>query len=140
MPGTAAQKRLLAGEFYAHRPARAPGEQRAEEFMLENVLLGSEAAAHVIDEHANLVERQAEHFGESSAHHEGRLRRSPDRQLAISVPLAGADIGLHIGRRRSPESVLALEDEIGLAKALFDVAPLDDNRRQDVVPRKTVSS
>src|SRR4051812_40936545 len=73
MPRAAAEEGLLAGEFHAHRTPGLLREQRAQELGLEEILLCAEPAAHVIDEHAHLGERESEHLGKTAAHHEGRL-------------------------------------------------------------------
>jgi hypothetical protein len=56
----AAQEGFLARVFHAHRAMRFACQQRAQEFALEQVLLGAEAAAHVVHQHAHLVQRQAQ--------------------------------------------------------------------------------
>ncbi|MNK95796.1 hypothetical protein D3C87_1160520 [compost metagenome] len=126
----ATEEGLFARVFHAHRAARLAGQQRAQELALEQVLLGAEAAAHVVHQHAHLVQRQAQHLGHDPAHHEGGLGGDPYGQVAVAVPLAGQHVRFHVGRRGAPALVDAFEDEVGLGEAALHIAPLDPHRRQ----------
>ncbi len=130
-----AEKRLLAAQFQPHRPARLLGEERAQKLVLKQILLGTEAAAHVIDQHPDMMQRQPEDLGKDSAHHECGLGRNPHRELAGPIPLANADIGFHVGRRRTAHLVLAFDDEVGVGETAADVTARDDERVDDKVAR-----
>ena len=137
MARPAAQEGLFPRVFQPHRAARLPGQQRAQELALEEILLGPEAAAHMVHQHPHLVQWQPQHLGHDAAHHEGRLGGQLHGQAAVAIPLADADIGLHVGRRRAAAFVLAFDDQVGLAKATFDIATCDTERRDDQVAAGT---
>lgn len=134
----AAQECFLPAELHLDGAPGPACKQRAEEFVLKQILLCAEASAHVVDDHAYLVQRHAEHFGEGAADHEGTLRRGPHGQLAVAVPLADTDVRLHIGRSRAAEIIFALDNQIRFFKALVDVAPRDEDRRQHVILTEAV--
>ena len=89
-----------------------------QELGLEQVLLGAEAAAHVVDQHAHLVQRQAQHLGHDAAHHEGSLgarsRRSGCRCRPIGTCRRWAPCRRASGR---PTFVFAFDDQVGLRRS-----------------------
>ena len=133
MPCATGEKGLLARVFEHHRPARLAREQGAQELGLKQVLLGAEPAAHVVYQHAHLIERQAQHFSHDAAHHEGGLGRNVHGELARVIPVADTHVGLHVGWCRAPSLELPFDDQVSFGESTRDVAARHPDRRRHQV-------
>jgi hypothetical protein len=63
----------------------------------------------------------------------GRLRRDPDAQLFVVIPVADADVGLHISRRRASQFERAFDHHVRFGEAADDVTALHRYRIDDQV-------
>ena len=103
---------LVTRQREPHRPARRPGELGGEERLDARSLLGAEAAADELRDHAHVLRREPEAGRELPARVEHALGRHPGRQ-----PVAGParDGGVRLERRLDVGGRLAgqLDEHLG---------------------------
>ncbi len=130
---------LAPGQRTADGPAGPPRELGGDERVVAGAVLRSEAAAHELADHTNLVGRQAQLLGDLVAHAPDELGRDVDVET-VALPLADRLVGLHrvVEDGLGPE--LGLDDGIGFGEAALYVAALVPARRdqQLLAPNRLV--
>jgi hypothetical protein len=104
-----------------HRTAGALRELRGDERVLARLVLRSEAAAHVLADHADLVARHAQRLRHAVAHAPDVLRRDVDVER-VANPVAHGLVRLHRVVYDHRGAVRALDHDIGLRERLLVVA------------------
>src|SRR4029079_19596461 len=74
---------LTARQRAAHRPARLLGERYRDVRVVAGPVLGAEAAAHVVADHAHAVGREAELLADRVADPPDEMRRDAHLQRAL---------------------------------------------------------
>ena len=121
---------LAAREHEAHR-ARGLAREHGDVRLVVEAALAAEAAAQDRHDDAHLAGGQLERVHDAAARRERHLRRGPDRDV-VARPLRHDGARLDRDGVRAVGHEAALDDEVGIAHALLDVA-LDDRRVRGVV-------
>ena len=90
-----ADELLLAGEFELDRLAGLEHGER-DDVLDQHLLLGAEAAAHALAEHAHLGRIEIEQAGERASRQKRRLRARPDIEAARVVQPADRAVGFQM--------------------------------------------
>ncbi len=103
-----------------HSATESFGEERGDVGMRGGVVLGAEAAAHGLADHADVGERDAEVLGEIVAHAENSLRAFPHREM-IAIPLGDGAMWLECGVEHAGRAHLARDGDIGGGEPSGDI-------------------
>ena len=76
-------------------------------------------------DHAHVVERHAEHFGDLLAHRKGRLGVGPDGEPAVRFHLRRGDARLQILRMDHLGFVNFVDDHVGFGHRFLGIADMD---------------
>ena len=125
---------LLAGQRDLHRPAAELRELARRDLVREGVELAAEAAPHRRGHHPDVGLRHVEDLGEEPVHVVRRLRRRPERQLAVGAPLGHRRVLLHRQVGVALEEEHVLPDQVGRGEGRLHVAELERHRLVHVRP------
>ena len=118
-----ADELLLAGEFELHRlPGLENGKR--DDVLDQHFLLGTEAAAHALAEHANVGRIEVEQSRQRPPRQIRRLRAGTDIEPAGRVEPADGAMGLQVRVLNPLGDVGPLVANIGLGKAFIDIADM----------------
>ena len=112
---------LAARQRAVHRPPGPAGERDRDVGVVARAVLGAEAAAHVVADHAHAVGGQLELLRDRVAHAPDELRRDVDLER-LALPAADRLVGLERVVEDDLRAVLALDDHVRLGEARVDVA------------------
>ena len=112
---------LLAGEFELDRPAGLQGRQH-DDVLDQHFLLGAEAAADALAEHAHLGGIEIEDARELDAGEERHLRARAHVERSIAVEPGNGGVGFQMRVLHARSEIGAFVNGVGLGKAGFDVA------------------
>ncbi len=109
-------------EQHLHRPPALAGQVGRDDRVLAHAELAAEAAAHVVLDDGDVGRRDLEGPGQAVADAVDVLGRVVDDEV---VALPRGDAAVRLGRVVDLEAgpVGALDDDVGLGEAFFDVAP-----------------
>ena len=116
---------LFACQRDFHWPARDHGKLRHRNLVIERIALAAKAPAVWRRNDANPRGRQLQHLGERAVDVMRRLRRGPERQLAVGGPHRDGRVLFHRQVRIAFEEEQILPHEIGCRDAVLDVAELE---------------
>ena len=121
-PVADAHRVVAPREQHLHRPPALPGQVGRDDRVLARAELAAEAAAHVVFNDSDVGRRDLEGPGQAVADAVDVLGRVVDDEV---VALPRGDAAVRLGRVVDLEAgpVGALDDDVGLGEALFDVAP-----------------
>ena len=101
----------------------------------QHFLLAAEPAADARLDHADALDRQAQHRRQDAPGVERHLRRGADDQPVVLVPVGDDDVRLEADLLHLGHEVLAFENVVRVGEALVDVADVDEDVRGQVAPR-----
>ncbi len=116
---------LFARERDLHGASRDHRQFGDRNLVIERIALAAEPAAVGGRDHADTGGRHLEDFGEGAVHVVRRLRRAPQRQLAVRRPDGSRGVLLHRQVRASLEEKQIFTHQVGFGEPLLHVAELE---------------
>ena len=132
MAAAVAVEDLLAGEGDLHGAARAAGQLRHDDLVVEGIALPAEAAAVGACDDADARRGHPQDLRQRPVEVVGRLRARPDAELPVGRRVGHGGVLLHgeVGAPLVEEEVLP--HEVGLGEALLHVSELQGDALVDV--------
>ena len=101
----------------------------------QHFLLGAEAATHALAEHADLCRIEIEKPAQRPPREKRRLRARPDVEATRFVEPADRAVRFQMRMLDALRDIGGLVDDVGLRKALVDIADMAVDLGHDIAPR-----
>ena len=121
----------------AHRRSRLTRQQNRDASVIAKRGLGAEAASHSLDDDAHAVQRQAECFRQFLPDAGRELGGHVDRD-AIRAPVGDNGVRFQATMGLHARAILVLDDDLGVGKALLDIAARNDRGTAHIAIERNV--